>query len=516
MRIPERGDDLWNARKGLGRGVALYIRKSRKDLELEATGEMETLARHEAMLRNLAIKQGLTIVKVYREIVSGESIDDRPQMQQLLEDVYEKKYDAVLVVEVERLARGETLDQGRVANAFKYSNTKIVTPTKTYDPNNEYDEEYFEFSLFMSRREFKTITRRMVRGKMQSLAEGNYMASHPPFGYDIIKKGRNNRTLKANDDAVHIEAIFRWFTEDRLSTREIAYRLTEMGIPSPSGKKEWHKMSIKQILTNPIYIGKMRWHERKLVKQYDGEKIVKSSKRTGQEEHKVIDGKHKGIISEETFEKAQQVFKQRSVPVKSDVTVKNPLAGLLKCKKCGLTMLKRDTKTARSRLVHPQSMTCKAKSIPLEDAFDSIIRGLKMHIEDFTFKMSNESRRAEADLIQRSIIEMEKELELLEEQKQTQMEMLERKVYTEDEFVQRRMNTKARIEAITSKLEEMKTEVPEDVDYEEKIITFSNVVEALKDESVSPKHKNDLLKDIIKRIEYEQTVEGVSLDIILK
>lgn len=132
------------------KAYCLYLRKSRADLELEARGEFETLARHEAQLMEMADRMGLYIAKIYREIVSGESIQDRPQMQQMLQDIYEGKYEGVLVMEVERLARGNTTDQGRVAEAFKISSTKIITPTKTYDPNNEYDEEYFEFSLFMS------------------------------------------------------------------------------------------------------------------------------------------------------------------------------------------------------------------------------------------------------------------------------------------------------------------------------------------------------------------------------
>ena len=49
-------------------------------------------------------------------------------------------YDGVLVMEVERLARGNSVDQGIIAQAFKYSNTLIITPTKTYDPQNEFDE----------------------------------------------------------------------------------------------------------------------------------------------------------------------------------------------------------------------------------------------------------------------------------------------------------------------------------------------------------------------------------------
>ena len=132
---------------------AIYLRKSRKDAEAEAHGEGETLARHKRILLDYAERNNLQITKIYQEIVSGESIASRPQMQQLLADTEQGLYDGVLVIEVERLARGDTIDQGIVAQTFKLSDTKIITPTKTYDPNNEFDEEYFEFGLFMSRRE---------------------------------------------------------------------------------------------------------------------------------------------------------------------------------------------------------------------------------------------------------------------------------------------------------------------------------------------------------------------------
>lgn len=165
----------------------IYLRKSRADAEAEARGEGETLARHENTLLELARRQRLPISKIYREIVSGDTIAARPQMQQLLQDVESGTYAGVLVMEVERLARGDTIDQGIVAQAFKFSNTKIVTPIKTYDPSNEYDEEYFEFSLFMSRREYKTIKRRMQAGRAAAAREGKYVGNIPPYGYDRKK-----------------------------------------------------------------------------------------------------------------------------------------------------------------------------------------------------------------------------------------------------------------------------------------------------------------------------------------
>lgn len=160
---------------------AMYLRKSRADIEAEIHGEGETLARHEKMLRDLAMGMKIKIDKIYREIVSGESISDRPVMQELLQDVENRKWTGILVVEVERLARGDTMDQGRVAKSFKYSGTKIITPIKIYNPEDEYDEEYFEFGLFMSRREYKVINRRLQNGRLSSVGEGKYVGNIPPF-----------------------------------------------------------------------------------------------------------------------------------------------------------------------------------------------------------------------------------------------------------------------------------------------------------------------------------------------
>ena len=159
----------------------IYLRKSRADMDAEARGEGETLARHEKTLIELAKKMNLNVTGIYKEIVSGETIAARPKMQQVIREVEEGLWEGVLVMEVERLARGDTKDQGTVAEAFKFSNTKIITPVKIYDPSNEFDEEYFEFGLFMSRREYKTINRRIQRGRIASVEEGKYIASSAPY-----------------------------------------------------------------------------------------------------------------------------------------------------------------------------------------------------------------------------------------------------------------------------------------------------------------------------------------------
>ena len=289
---------------------AMYLRKSRADMELEAMGEGETLARHQHMLEALAAKHEIhpNQITVYREVVSGDSIDERPEMQRLLSDVYAKTYKGVLVVEVERLARGNTKDQGEVADAFQASSTNIITPAKVYDPHNEFDQEYFEFGLFMSRREYKTIKRRLEAGKKQSVMEGNYILPQRVFGYEIVRTSKKDRTLKIKpDEAKLVQMIFDWHTEEKRATGWIARKLTLMGIPTTKGRPEWNRGTIRDMLANPTYIGKVWWGKRRTVKEFNQElgKLVKVVKEDGIPD--IYEGKHKGIISAEQYKKAQYI-----------------------------------------------------------------------------------------------------------------------------------------------------------------------------------------------------------------
>ena len=166
---------------------AKYLRKSRFDRDYAELSVEETLKRHETILDQMAGDRGYHIAKTYYEVVSGESIAARPEIQKLLEEVNAGIYAGVLVVDLERLARGNGADQAYISQVFQFSGTKIVTPTKVYDPSNEFDEEYFEFGLFMSRRDYKTINRRLIRGRESSASEGKYLGSIAPYGYQRIK-----------------------------------------------------------------------------------------------------------------------------------------------------------------------------------------------------------------------------------------------------------------------------------------------------------------------------------------
>ena len=519
MRIENLSDMNKLSRK---KAYCLYLRKSRADLELEARGEFETLARHEAQLMEIADRMGLYIAKIYRELVSGESIEDRPQMQQLLNDIYEGKYEGVLVMEIERLARGNTTDQGRVAEAFKISNTKIITPTKTYDPNDEYDEEYFEFSLFMSRKEYKTIRRRMQAGTIASVKEGNYLGAHRPYGYNIVKKGRNNRTLEIfEEEAEVIRMMFDWYVNDGLTFGEIAKKLSSMGIPTQRKTQlEWSHGTVRDMLSNVVYIGKVRWSARKWTKEYDDGKLVKVRRRQSEKNQIIVQGKHPAIVTDELFQKAMERRKTRSVPINHLMKIQNPLSGILKCKQCGMSLVRNVPQGKESgypaRVRHRSTKQCKIKTAPLDDVVKAVIDGLKVHIEDFTFKMTNDDENRRYKQREAEINRLMAELHKLKVTRSNLFELMEDGTYTKEEFKERKKVVTSKIQTVEATLERVEAEQIQPIDYQEKIYKFTDVIEKLKDESVDAKLKNDLLKDIIKHIEYSHNGSEVVLDIILK
>lgn len=305
---------------------AMYLRKSRADMEAESRGEGETLSRHKKMLIDLAKKKNIKIGKIYKEIVSGDSISERPKVQELLNDVMDGMWKGVLVVEIERLARGDTEDQGIVAKTFKFSNTDIVTPMKTFNPNNEFDEEYFEFGLFMSRREYKVIKRRLQNGRITSVMEGKYVCSIAPFGFDRIKlKAEKGYSLIENEETETVRELFKIFAYNDISINQVAMEANRRGL-KPRKSKEWTRSSLKDMYRNPVYIGMIKWNGRKVVKTYKNGKIIKTRPRNEEnDDYILVKGLHKPIIDQKTWDIVQEKLKKNAPSVVHNDVVQNPL-----------------------------------------------------------------------------------------------------------------------------------------------------------------------------------------------
>lgn len=495
---------------GYNDDYAIYLRKSRKDIELEKYGEGETLQKHERILTEFAKQNKLRIKKIYREIVSGDSIADRPAMQEMLQDIYKGLYKGVLVVELERLARGDVKDQGTVSEAFKYSNTLIVTPNKTYNPHDELDEEFFEFGLFMSRREYKTIKRRLMTARQKVVEDGNWIGAIAPYGYDQKRIDRRNKTLIPNEQAEIVKLMFKWFTEERISYAEISRRLTAMGVPTKTGKnREWNRCTVAEILKNDVYRGKIRWKHRQVIKEFEDGEIVKKTKRFNRDESILVDGKHEPLISDETFFKAQEIFGSNPrTPMKKETS--NIFAGLIRCSACGRMMQRQGKKGyGEPRLIHAFGTQCKMGSTFFNNVVDAVIVQLKSELGDYEEVLQNDDMEDQLNDYEMMKEEYEGEIARLKRNRLNAFDKLDRNIFTEEEFVEYKEMINSQIAEIEERLRNLRK--PEKSEIEERAFTLHKVIDSLKDERISAKDRNLLLKGVIKNIEYTKLDDDITL-----
>ena len=497
-----------------------YLRKSRKDMDAEAHGQGETLARHEKRLKDYANSVGIKISKFYREVVSGETISARPVMQQLLTDVENGMWSGVLVVEVERLARGNTLDQGIVSNAFQYSNTKIITPLKTYDPNNDYDEEYFEFGLFMSRREYKKINQRLHEGILSSVNEGKHVGAAAPYGYDKYKLPKQKGySLKINDyEANMIRSIYDLYCSGN-GLEFICNELDRLGY-KPRRGNSFAKSTITNILTNPVYIGKIKYTDKATIKKVINGNIVRVKNENKNEIY--VDGLHQPIIDLDMWNKAQNIRKKNLTNrTKIDYTLKNPMASIIKCGLCG-GALSRITYSNRNDI----RICCRKCKENVGSNIDSVenklLQSLKILLNDYKIKIiNNDNSDIEMFLkiTENNILNLKNELNKLKIQLNKTYDLLEQEIYTKDIFIERSSLLKQQIKDTNNniiKLESQKKQIIAKKNNREILIPkIENVIDSYF-ETNDIKMKNELLKSVLEKVEYTKITPKDKDDFKLK
>ncbi|MDK0850768.1 recombinase family protein [Clostridium perfringens] len=492
--------------------ICIYLRKSRADEELEKTlGEGETLSKHRNALLKFAKENKLNVTDIKEEIVSGDSLFFRPKMLELLKEVENNMYDGVLVMDIDRLGRGGMKDQGIILDAFKESKTKIITPLKAYDLDNEMDEELTEFKTFFSRRELKTINRRMQGGRVRSVEEGNYIATNPPFGYDItfIKK---SRTLKINEyESNAVKLIFKLYIEGN-GASFIASELNNLGYKTKLGNN-FSPSSVLTIIKNPVYIGKIAW-KRKDIKKSKTPGKVKDTRLRDVSEWIIADGKHQAIITNENWEAAQTILKGRyHIPYQLSNAPVNPLAGLITCGVCGKKMVMRNVRGINRLMC---IYKCGNKSTRFDNVESDCLEFLRDYLINYSAEIKNSIEEIDIDIYTTQITKLKKELTTLNNQRLKLFDLLERNLYDEDTFLERSKNINERIESITSTLKKLEKTLKKksSTSYEEDIKYFKNVLDAYnltKDIS----KKNNLLKSILYKVEYTKNNKGKDYEIKL-
>lgn len=480
----------------------MYLRKSQSDDPSESLED--TLSRHEIDLQDLAIKLfGARIPEenILREIVSGETISDRPEMQKLLKMIESPKVKGVFTIEPQRLSRGDWEDGGKVLSVFRYTNTLIYTPRMTYALTNEMDYKLFKMELSQGHDYLEYTKMIFARGKSASVKAGNFIGNKAAYGYDRVKCDKRY-VLMPNNEADVVRYIFDLYVNHNLGYSNICYKLEELGIKPPKGE-QWANTSIFDIVSNPVYIGKIRWNARKTEKKYVDGQLVKTRPRN--KNFELYDGKHDPIIDLETFNKAQDKL-GRNTKEKKFTELKNPLAGIIFCENCGKAMVYREFNSkgiakCAPRVLCPNQVKCGTKSVRFSVLYDSVVQAITEIYKDFEIKYKNDED-ANVDYYQNIINDLEKKLEKLEERQTKLYDLFEDGTYTKDIFLMRNRKLAEERESLKQNLKRAKENIPMTKSYEECVMTFHDVLENLKDDTVPIKVKNNLLKEIIERIDY--------------
>ena len=409
--------------------AAIYLRKSRAEEHMSLD---ETLGRHMATLTEYAQKYGYLVdeADIYKEVISGESLFARPEMLRLMEAVSAGKYEAVLCMDMQRLGRGGMYDQGFILDTFKASETLIVTPDRIYDLTKEMDEEAAEMQTFLSRSEYRMITKRLRRGTMHSVNNGAYMAN-APFGYRKVRINKLPSLEIVPEEAECVRQIFQLYLAGNGCTK-IEQMVNAMGYHGRRGSK-FNRNTIRIILDNPVYIGKIRWDKTSTVKSGIGVERTKKDVNNKGEKIRIIDGHHPAIIDRELWDAVQARRKSRYFYV-DNKHVASPLAGLVRCSKCGRLMnLQGKNKGVPYLLCATKGCTAGAKFEFVEQA---VLRQLAEMARDLEIQIAQESP-PDVSLLESNLTKIRAKRVKLEERRNRLYSLLEDGTYTPAVFNQR-------------------------------------------------------------------------------
>lgn len=424
---------------------AMYLRKSRAE---EQAGLEETLARHKKQLLLLAERRGLPLFEedIYEEVVSGESLFGRPQMLALLEEVEQGRYAAVLVMDIDRLGRGGMRDQGVILDAFKYSSTRILTPEKEYDLNNELDETATELKTFLSRQEYKAIKKRLQRGLQQTIRDGGYVAN-APYGYRKTTRDKKPTLEIDETEAGFVRMIFSLYVNEGLGSVAIADTLNTLGA-RPHRAERFGRTSVAEILKNPVYTGKIVWDKKKHLRpgaRGNGQHIILYQPR---ESWTVVDGLHPPIIEENLFERAQQIMRSRAHPPAKARSLRNPLAGLVRCRACTCSMQRQaQARGAPYLICTTRGCTAAAK---LEDVERALLESISGRLKAILL-LPPVRRQDDSKAFEKALAAAREELKKLELQRENLHDLLEQGVYDIPTYQQRMQSIEERIRAAREK-----------------------------------------------------------------
>lgn len=242
------------------------------------------------------------IVRMYTdEGITGTSAQKRPQFMKMIEDAGDGEFDLILTREVARFARN-TVDTLQYTRSLKAKGVEVFfinDNIKTFDGDGELR---LTIMATLAQDESRKTSIRVKCGQQTSMDNGVFYGNGNILGYDRVGKDM----VINPEQAKTVRMIYDWYL-DGVGIRAIKFRLEQAGRLTAMGKSNWHESNISKILQNSFYCGIITYH-----KEYTPDFLEQKKIRNfGEIELTKTRGTHEPIITEEEFERVQEMMAKR-------------------------------------------------------------------------------------------------------------------------------------------------------------------------------------------------------------
>lgn len=321
-----------------GKKCVIYIRVS---TEMQVDGY--SLDGQKTILERYAEREGMKIVYIYEDAgKSGKSINGRPSFKQLLSDIQNGlEIDYILVYKLSRFGR----NAADILNSLEFIQSydiNLICVEDGIDSSQTSGRLLISVLSAVAEIERENILEQTMNGRKEKARQGKWNGGFAPYGYKLERtnNGDKKKLVIAEDEAELIRIIFNKFANTEMGLSGIAKYLNLQGMKKKTrqnGTLElWSAGTIKSILDNPVYCGKIAYGRRTREKI----KGTKETKQTRTNNYILVDGEHEAIIDSELWDRTRN--KREETGIKPPSTIGRDrahlLSGILKCPQCGMPM----------------------------------------------------------------------------------------------------------------------------------------------------------------------------------
>lgn len=415
--------------------VAIYLRKSR--------GEEEDLIKHKTTLVELCVNNSWRYV-IYAEIGTSDSITLRPEMTRLLGDVQEELFDAVVVMDFDRLSRGDSEDQGKIKNILRKAETLIITPQRIYDLSDDGDDMMSDFEGLMARYEYKQIKKRFKRGKRMGTKLGRWTTGFPPFPY--INSPDKSGLIINPDEYPLYRRMVDMVLKEGMRPVNVAVQFNKEGIKSRKGT-QWLPSSVYRTLRNEVALGKVIGN--KYREDPDGKKRLNPESKWV-----VVDNCHEPVLTQDEFDRVSEFITRKYLQKPKQMIFRT--SGLIFCADCGAVMTIVEYKSGESikacNRCDPYGNRCKNGGGNTAQLESILLQEIKKYSDNLRQAKGEEYVVDNYDKI---IDTYEKELKTLEKQLTKIDSLVEADYYSIDEAKKRKSSVLSKVEIIQKNIDEI-------------------------------------------------------------